>query len=54
MFHAPFYFEKAEDIGNPDLVREDIFDDDQVHFNAFGYGMFIDYLRGVLEKEGLL
>ena len=54
LFGAPFYFEKPEDIGDPDLVREDIFDDDQVHFNAFGYDLFINYLRDLLEKEGLL
>lgn len=54
LYHAPFYFEKPEDIGNTELVREDIFDDDQVHFNAVGYDMFIDFLRGILDKDGLL
>ncbi len=53
-YQVPLYFEKAEDIGDPDQVREDIFDTDQVHFNALGYKMFIDYLRDVLQEEGLL
>lgn len=50
----PFYFPTPEDIGNPDVRRHDIFDTDQVHFNAEGYRLFIDYMREFLEKEGLL
>ncbi len=54
LYQAPFYFEKPEDIGDPEMVREDIYDTDRVHFNKMGYEMFIDYLRDLLQKEGLL
>ena len=54
MVEAPFFYEGSEDIGNLALVREDVYDEDNVHFNAFGYGMFIEFVRGILEKDGLL
>jgi lysophospholipase L1-like esterase len=51
---APFFYEKPEDIGKFNLYRDDMFDEDGVHYNAFGYGLFIDYLRDMMEREGLL
>ena len=54
MQDAPCYFEKPEDIGDYDKVWEKVYDTDQGHLNAFGYGRFMDFIRDFLEKEGLL
>ena len=51
---APCYFEKPEDIGDIDKIWDDLFDTDQVHLNKLGYERFMDYIRDLLEKEGLL
>ena len=47
--HAAFFYEKPEDIGDYDKVREDIFSPDQVHMNPYGYGLFMDYIRELLD-----
>ena len=49
MIDMPFLFEDPADIGDYDKIREDIYADDRTHFNAEGYAMFIDYMRGALE-----
>ena len=46
---AAFLYEKPEDIGDYDKVREDIFYTDQVHMNPYGYGLFMDYVRELLD-----
>ena len=46
---AAFFYEKPEDIGDYDKVREDIFSPDQVHMNPYGYGLFMDYIRELLD-----
>lgn len=51
---APCYFEKPEDIGDYNKVWDDVYDTDQVHLNKMGYGRFMEYIRDLLEKEGLL
>ena len=50
----PFYFANEEDIGDRHKVRPEIYDTDGGHFNALGYRLFIDYMKDVFEKEGLL
>jgi len=47
--HAAFFYENPEDIGDYDKVREDIFSPDQVHMNPYGYGLFMDYIRELLD-----
>jgi lysophospholipase L1-like esterase len=54
MYYAPFLYKTAEGIGDPTMYRDDIFDDDCVHYNALGYALLIDFLRDLLEKEKLL
>ena len=49
MEKAAFFYEKPEDIGDYDKVREDIFSPDQVHMNPYGYGLFMDYIRELLD-----
>jgi len=44
-----FLYEKEEDIGDYDKVREDIFVEDQVHLNPHGYAMFMDFVRELLD-----
>ena len=45
-----FYFENPEDIGDYDKVRDDIFAEDGVHLKANGYGMFMDFIRELLDN----
>ena len=45
----PMFFENPEDIGDYDKIREDIFHEDQVHLNPVGYGLFMDFVRGLLD-----
>ena len=45
----PFFFENPEDIGDYDKVREDIFYEDRVHLNAYGYSLFMDFIRELLD-----
>ena len=51
---APFLYKTPDDIGHYNMYRDDIFDEDGVHYNAVGYGLFMDFVRGVLENGGLL
>lgn len=50
----PFYYMDPADIGDLSKTREDIYDEDQIHLNAAGYGLFIDHLRQVFGQEGLI
>lgn len=45
----PFYFDDPADIGDYDKIREDIFYTDQVHLNPMGYGLFMDFVRELLD-----
>jgi len=49
MGKAPFFYENPEDIGDYHKVRADIFTGDQIHMNPFGYSMFMDFLRELLD-----
>ena len=44
-----FYFDDAENIGDYDKIREDIFYTDRVHLNPKGYGLFMDFIRELLD-----
>ena len=44
-----FYFDDAENIGDYDKIREDIFYTDHVHLNPKGYGLFMDFIRELLD-----
>lgn len=44
-----FFFERPEDIGDYDKIREDIFVADQVHLNPAGYALFMDFVRELLD-----
>jgi hypothetical protein len=44
-----FFFENPEDIGDYDKIREDIYHEDKTHFNPMGYGMFMDFVRELLD-----
>ena len=44
-----FFFENPEDIGDYDKIREDIYHEDKTHFNPKGYGMFMDFVRELLD-----
>ena len=44
-----FFYEKEEDIGDYDKIREDIFYTDQVHLNPKGYALFMDFVRELLD-----
>lgn len=52
-FEMPFCFEEGA-VGDPERVRADIFDPDQVHLNAEGYALLIGYLQRFFHQEGLL
>jgi lysophospholipase L1-like esterase len=43
------FFENPEDIGDYDKIREDIFHEDQVHLDPVGYGLFMDFVRELLD-----
>ena len=45
-----FFYENPEDIGDYDKVREDIFHEDNTHLNPTGYGMFMDFVRELLDE----
>ena len=49
MAMQPFYFEDPADIGDYDKVREDIFHEDKTHLNPKGYGLFMDFIRELLD-----
>ena len=44
-----FFFENPEDIGDYDKIREDIYHEDKTHLNPMGYGMFMDFVRELLD-----
>lgn len=44
-----FFYEKEEDIGDYDKIREDIFAADNTHLNPQGYLMFMDFVRELLD-----
>ena len=44
-----FFYESEEDIGDYNKIREDIFYEDRVHLNAYGYGLFMDFIRELLD-----
>lgn len=48
--NQPFYYNDPEDIGDFDKVRDDIFASDDKHFNAKGYGYFMDFVREFLDE----
>jgi lysophospholipase L1-like esterase len=48
--NAPFFYEKEEDIGHYDRIREDLHCKDGIHFNDLGYTLFIEYMRTVLDS----
>jgi lysophospholipase L1-like esterase len=43
------FFENPEDIGDYDKIREDIFHEDNTHLNPMGYGLFMDFVRELLD-----
>ena len=45
-----FFFENPEDIGDYDKIRQDIFHEDNTHLNPVGYGMFMDFVRELLDE----
>ena len=45
----PMFYTNPEDIGNLDKVREDIYVDDQVHFNQLGYDLLRDSVLNLLD-----
>ena len=47
---APFLYEDPADIGDYNKIRADIFMEDQNHFNPEGYGLFMDYIRDLLDE----
>ena len=49
MHKQAMFFENPEDIGDYDKIREDIFHEDQVHLNPVGYGLFMDFVRELLD-----
>ena len=46
---AAFFYEKPEDVGDCDKVREDIYYTDQAHLNQFGYSLFMNFVRELLD-----
>ena len=44
-----FFYDDPADIGDYDKVREDIFHADGVHLNPKGYGLFMDFVRELLD-----
>ena len=49
-FHqAAFLYEDPADIGDFNKIREDIFKEDQNHFNPEGYALFMDYIKELLD-----
>ena len=46
---AAFFYEKPEAVGDCDKVREDIYYTDQAHLNPFGYSLFMDFVRDLLD-----
>ena len=55
MNEMPIYFNDPADIGDYNLIRTDIYnEDDQAHMNVKGYEMLMDYYKEFFEKEGLL
>jgi len=44
-----FFFDDPADIGDYDKVREDIYSEDKVHLNPMGYGLFMDFIRELLD-----
>ena len=45
----PYMFEKAEDVGNYDKIRADIFSEDRTHYHAEGYMVFHNFIRELLD-----
>lgn len=45
----PFLYEDPADIGDTEKIRDDIFEDDKVHFNPKGYSLFMDFVRELLD-----
>lgn len=44
-----FLYEDPADVGDYNKIREDIFMPDQNHFNPEGYGLFMDFIRELLD-----
>ena len=45
----PYLFENAEDVGNYDKIRTDLFCEDRTHYGPEGYMVFHDFIRGLLD-----
>ena len=45
-----FYFENLEDCGDYNKVREDLYVEDRTHLNPVGYGLFMDFVRELLDE----
>jgi len=49
LIDQPWLFENAEDVGDYDKIREDIYCEDRTHPNTMGYEIFFDFLRDLLK-----
>ena len=49
MADHPFMYDDPKDAGQYDRIREDIYVEDQVHFNPEGYRLFMGFVRDMLE-----
>ena len=45
----PYLFENAEDVGDYDKIRADLFCEDRTHYGPEGYMVFHDFIRGLLD-----
>jgi len=45
---SPLFFHDPQDAGSYEKVRQDIFIEDQVHFNQKGYDLYAEFFRGIL------
>lgn len=50
LWDKPQFFETPEDVGKPRKIREDLYEEDELHFNAAGYKVMADILRPEVDK----
>ena len=50
LWDKPEFFETAEDVGNPRKIREDLYEEDELHFNAAGYELLAGFVRPEVDK----
>ncbi len=46
----PLFYEKAEDVGDYDKVRRDLFVEDKVHYTPEGYQIYKEFYRQALDE----